>query len=240
MKNAYFDEVAGSSEQDLLQDLNVEAIQVHGEDMYYIPRTRNNPDRILGADDVSSFDAAYPIEMYLTSWEGFQGDQVFMSKFGLEIRDRVIFTVAKRTFQELVGLNAEISRPREGDLVYFPLNGKSFQIMFVDYKPFFYQLGDLQTYNLICELYEYSSETLNTGIPEIDSLQLTKSLNVLDWGVKDELGNYLTDENGDFLTLPGYDIQAIDTGAADNDAIETSGDDIIDFSEENPFSEKGY
>jgi len=234
-KNPFFEQ-GDPHEQDMLQSLNVEAIEIYGQMMVYLPRSLNNPDKIYGADDISSFDRAYPVEMYITSWEGFQGDQVFLSKFGLEIRDRVTFAIARRTFEKVIGEDAELPRPREGDLVYFPLNKKCFEIKFVDYKPFFYQLSDLQTYGLVCELYEYSSEVFNTGIPEIDALQKEHSLNILDWGLKDDEGNYLMDENGDYLTLPGYDIEEIDRGA-DDVTIQRRGDEVIDFSEDNPFSE---
>lgn len=237
-KNPFFEETYGdASEQDVLQDLNVEAIEINGQTMYYLPRVRGNFDKVYGADDVSHFDEALPIEMYVTSWEGFQGDQEFLSKFGVEIRDRVIFTVAKRTFENLVGLPTGFTRPREGDLVWFPLNGKAFEIRHVDKKPFFYQLGDLQTYNLICELYEYSSESFNTGVPEIDALE-NRSLNALNYALLDEAGAPLLNEDGDYLTdetYPGYE-NVIPDG--DNETIDDRGHGIIDFSEDNPFSER--
>jgi hypothetical protein len=100
--------------------------------MYYIPRKLNNYDNVYGADDQSSYENAYMMEMYIKSVDGFSGDGAFMSKFGLEIRDRVIFSMAQRIFNEDVGTFTAQTRPNEGDLIYFPLNKKCFQIKYVN------------------------------------------------------------------------------------------------------------
>ena len=100
--------------------------------MYYIPRKLNNYDPVYGADDQSSYEQAIMIEMYIKSINGFSGDGSFLSKFGLEIRDQVVFSVAQRIFSEEVGTVTTQVRPNEGDLIYFPLNNKCFQIKFVN------------------------------------------------------------------------------------------------------------
>ena len=100
--------------------------------MYYIPRKLNNYDAVYGADDQSSYENAYPIEIYIKNVDGFQGDGNFMSKFGLEIRDRVVFSMAQRIFNEEIGTFTNQVRPNEGDLIYFPLNKKCFQIKYVN------------------------------------------------------------------------------------------------------------
>ena len=204
--------------------------------LYYIPRKLNNYDSVYGADDQSSFEKAIPIEIYIKSINGFSGDGNFMSKFGLEIRDQVIFSVAQRIFNQEVGTITTQIRPNEGDLIYFPLNNKCFQIKYVNKFEMFYQLGALQTWEMTCELFEYSGENLNTGIPEIDSLQTKFDTNVLSWAMKDELGNYLLDEEGNYLILEGKSVGDLVIGD-DSDEIQRESDQFVDFSVKDPFSE---
>lgn len=204
--------------------------------MYYIPRTLNNYDDVYGADDQSSYDNAYPIEMYIKSVDGFSGDGNFMSKFGIEIRDQVVFSMSQRVFNEEVGTFTSQVRPNEGDIIYFPLNKKPFIIRYVNKFEMFYQLGALQTWEVTCEVFEYSSESFNTGIPEIDNLQKQYSINQYDWAVKTEAGDYLTDEQGNLILLEGASVSDIITNA-DNDWIQQESDQFVDFSAVDPFSE---
>ena len=243
--NFYFNNFASSGEQTLLEDLIIESIKIYGEDMWYIPRTINNYDKLYGADDSSSYDRAIMVELYIKSVDGFTGDGNFMSKFGLEIRDQVVFSIAQRVFNQEVAATTKQIRPNEGDLIYFPLNRKCFQIKYVNKFEMFYQLGALQTWELTCELFEYSNETFNTGIVEIDVLQTKFSVNVLDYALKDELGFFLRDEDNNYLVTEKYRLENIIPGA-DNDTIQygstnsefsEGSDDFIDFSEIDPFSE---
>ena len=204
--------------------------------MYYIPRKLNNYDNVYGADDQSSYENAYMMEMYIKSVDGFSGDGAFMSKFGLEIRDRVIFSMAQRIFNEEVGTFTAQTRPNEGDLIYFPLNKKCFQIKYVNKFEMFYQLGALQTWEVTCELFEYSGETMNTGIPEIDALQKKFDSNQYHWAVKDEEGDMLLDEEGNIIVLEGSSIDNL-FFAADNDEIQRESDEFVDFTSIDPFSE---
>ena len=205
--------------------------------MYYIPRKLNNYDDVYGADDQSSYENAYSIEMYIKSVDGFTGDGAFLSKFGLEIRDRVIFSMAQRIFNEEVGAFTNQVRPNEGDLIFFPLNKKCFQIKFVNKYEMFYQLGALQTWEVTCELFEYAGETLNTGIPEIDILQKKFDTNQYNWSVKTEDGDILLDEEGNMLVLEGAGIDTI-IPSADNDEIQRESDLFVDFTAYDPFSER--
>ena len=204
--------------------------------MIYIPRKINNYDSIYGADDQSSYEHSYPIEIYIKSIDGFNGDGNFMAKFGLEIRDQVIFSVAQRRFNEEVGTNTSQPRPNEGDLIYFPLNNKCFQIKFVNKFEMFYQLGALQTWEMTCELFEYSSEILNTGIAAIDNLQKKFDLNQMDWSILDQSGNSILTEDSDYIVLEGAAINKIDP-AADNEEIQNESNQFVDFSASDPFSE---
>ena len=241
--NFYFNNFQSSGEQTLLEDLIIEAIKIYGEDMYYAPRKLGNFDKLYTADDQSYYDQAYMVEMYIKSVNGFTGDGNFMSKFGLEIRDEVTFSVAQRTFNSEVGAYTTQPRPNEVDLIYFPLNNKCFQIKSVSKLEMFYQMGGLQTWELTCELFEYSNEDLDTGIPGIDSLQTKMSTNILDFSITDEEGNYLTDEDENYIItqlynleeeLPGVINDTLNTGT---DNFQTGSNDFIDFSSVDPFSE---
>lgn len=205
--------------------------------MWYIPRKLNNYDKVYGADDQSSYENAYPIEIYIKSVDGFSGDGNFMSKFGIEIRDQVVFSVAQRIFNEEVGNFSSQPRPNEGDLIYFPLNKKCFQIKYVNKFEMFYQLGALQTWEMTCEVFEYSNEQLNTGIPEIDSLQTKFSTNILDWNITTESGDDLLTENGEYLVLENSKLSDI-IAVADNDQIQSESDLFVDFTAFDPFSER--
>lgn len=205
--------------------------------MYYIPRTINNYDAVYGADDSSSYDLAIPIEIYIKSIDGFSGDGDFMSKFGVEIRDRVIFSVAQRRFNEEVCTITTQIRPNEGDLIFFPLNQKCFQIKYVNKFEMFYQLGALQTWEMTCELFEYSNEQMNTGIPEIDILQKKFGTNQLDWTIKDQNGDSIANEDTDLIVLENADLNKT-VAASDNDEIQKESDTFVNFTLTDPFSEK--
>jgi hypothetical protein len=205
-------------EQTLIEDLIIESIRMYGLDVWYIPRTLGAKDDLLNEDDLSIFNQAYMIEMYVKNVEGFEGDGQFLSKFGLQIRDSMTLSVAMRRFTEDVSSNSGQIRPNEGDLIYFPLNRKVFEVMYVDNKPIFYQLGSLQMYDLRCELFEFSNEVFNTGIPEIDVISSSR----------------ITTANN---TIAG--IESLDP-LADNFTIETVADTILDFSAENPFGDDTY
>lgn len=243
--NFYFNNFAASNEQNLLHDLIIESIRIYGLDMFYVPRKLNNYDQMLGADDSSSYETAIFVELYIKSVDGFGGDGNFMSKFGLQIRDQVVFSIAQRVFaREVASITTQL-RPNEGDLIFFPLNDKCFQIKYVKKQEMFYPLGTLPTWELTCELFEYSNEILNTGIPEIDKLQTQFSTNVYDWALLDESGNVLTDESGNILVREDYGNNI--SQFEDNDIIQfgsnnfpIGSDDFISFDEKNPFSENNY
>lgn len=238
----FFNNFQSSQEQQLIEDLVIESIKIYGHDIKYIKRELQNKDRIYGEDrQTSKYVQALSVEMYIKNVDGFQGEGDFLSKFNLEIRDQITFTVSRSVFSEEIGSPMSVDRPREGDLIYFPLNRKIFEIKFVEHEPIFYQMGALQMYDLKCELFEYNGEMFNTGDPEIDFLYNTTFLGGI------QSSTLLTDqynsqtivlENGDVLVTEGDSIEEIDL-AADNDTIQREADDFLDFSEKNPFSEGG-
>lgn len=173
-RNVYFSQGA-QSEQNLVEDLVIEALKIYGFEVMYLPRNMISRDMILNEDIQTKFDAAYMIEMYIENTEGFSGDGIFMSKFGLQIREQATFVVSRRQWEKLVGFwnNGIISsRPAEGDLLYFPLTKSFFEIKFVDHQKPFYQLSNVPVYKLQCELFEYNNEEVSTGNPDVDSLEL--------------------------------------------------------------------
>ena len=170
--NTYFRNFDARNEQELLHSLVTESIQIYGHDVNYIPRTLVNEDKILGEDSISEYKDAYSIEMYIKSVDGFEGEGDLVSKFGLEIRDQIVFSVARRAFE---GLDIGV-RPKEGDLIFFPLTEKLFQVMFVEHETPFYQTGALPTFDLTCELFTYSDEKIDTGVEEVDVIEQKQSL----------------------------------------------------------------
>lgn len=244
--NFYFNNFANSQEQNLIENLIIESIKIYGIEVFYLPRTFVKEDNLFGEDVLSKFEQAYPIEMYIKSVDGFQGDGDFLSKFGLEIRDEMVLTVARRRFSDEVspidstpvGEINDLSRPSEGDLIYFPLNGKIFEVKFVEHEAIFYQMGSLQTYDLTLELFEYSHEKIDTGIQEIDGIEIKYSGDMrLFYQLLDEDSETLVFEDGTRIVQEEYRIEATDA-KANNEFFQTSSD-FIDFSEINPFSERG-
>ena len=170
--NVYFSPKV-KTEQNLYEDIVIESLKMYGQDVIYIPRQLINRDEIMN-EDYSKFTDAYTIEMYIETSEGFAGEGDLLGKFGVEIRDQATFVVARKRWENLVGFyNNSINdqRPSEGDLVYLPLAKSLFEIRFVEHEQPFYQLNNLPTYKLECELFEYGQEELETGIREIDEIQ---------------------------------------------------------------------
>ena len=158
------------SEQNLVEDITIEAIRMYGHDVIYIPRTLVNKDFLFGEDTISNFQQGINIEMYISSVDGFEGEGDFASKFGIQIKDTVEFIVSKKIFEKNLSHESSINRPREGDLIYLPLSKGLFEIKFVEHENPFYQLGKLYTYKLSCELFEYSQEDFTTGFTDIDKI----------------------------------------------------------------------
>ena len=218
VKNLYFDNFSNSMEQDLIESLIIESIKIYGHEVYYMPRKLEATDDLLNEDDLSTFNDAYLVEMYIRNIDSFEGEGDFLSKFGLQIRDSMTLTIAIRTFNQEVGAFSEEVRPNEGDVIYFPLNNKMFEIMHVEHEAIFYQMGSLQTYDLRVELFEFSGERFQTGNEIIDNR----------WQ------EYNITSNTAFANVDSVD------AFADNFTIEQEADAILDFSETNPFGEDNY
>lgn len=288
----YFNNYNSIGEQRLIEDLIVESIQIMGFDAYYLPNDNSQSrDLLYGEDPVKFFKSAFPLEMYLSSDPmGYEGQQEFFSKFGLEIKDSVKVMVSRRSFSLRVPQNT-FNRPREGDLVYVPFlngTGELYEITFTEQAKDFAMLGRRQPYfyELKLEKFKYSQEVIDTGVQDIDEVveesgyQIKLNLpaganNYIQHEIvyqtldntfanatttatcqsftKDVLGGILTVSNikGVFTnglqiigaesntryTLTTYD-PMIDNSyneEYDNQLINQSADQIIDFSETNPF-----
>jgi hypothetical protein len=235
-------------EQRVIEDLIIESIKIYGFDLYYLPRSEVNTDTLFGDDTIASYDNAIPVEAYLENVDGFGGDGELMSKFGIEIRDTASFVISRGRWEDVVGAGRANylqlpNRPSEGDLLYMPLTKSYFEIKKVDATNPFYQLGKLHVYKLQCELWQYSSERLDTGVAEIDSLEATRSLSISDYQMLLESGDRLMLDGDDYNTVDagglmweGWNINLQDT-TADNVDFNTEALDILDFSEINPFGE---
>ena len=181
-------------EQRLIENLIIESIKTYGTDVFYCPRTLNDEDTLMGEDNTSSYNSAHTIEMYIKSVDGFEGEGDFISKFGLQIKDLITFTVAKRRWAELnVQGEGRAESPAEGDLIYFPTTEALFQVMFIEDEAVFYQTGGLQTYDLLCELFYYSDQNLNTGIEAIDKVEREQSYSI-EFTLNTGSGNYTIGE----------------------------------------------
>ena len=193
--SVYFDK-GTNTEQTLYEDLIIEQLKVFGHDVYYLPRTLVKEDTLFGEDVLSKFDDSYGIEMYMEEIEGYGGEKELIAKFGLEMRDEATFIVSRRRWEDIISADSNLivsSRPNEGDLIYFPRVQKLFQIDFVDHDDPFYQVDNLPIYRLSCTLFEYSSEVLDTGIPEIDVIEDTTSLDALFYQVTLEQAGTFTE-----------------------------------------------
>ena len=168
----YFNNYSAKNEQRLIEDIIIESIKIMGFDAYYLPNDNDTArDLLFGEDPVKKFETAFPLEMYLTNATEYMGDQDFFSKFGLEIRDVIKVIVSNRSFHERVPNN--ISRPREGDLIYVPFlngTGELYEIKFTEQAKDMHMLGRKNPYfyELSLEKFKYSQEVISTGIPDID------------------------------------------------------------------------
>ena len=239
--NVYFD-TGTKPEQHLYEDLMIEQLRIYGQDVFYIPRTLVKEDELFGEDTLSKFDDAYQIEMYFENVEGYEGEKEIMSKFGLQMNEDVTFVVSRRRFEQLVSHDSNLivkTRPNEGDLVYFPKVKKIFEISFVDHDDPFYQVHNVPAFKLKCKTFEYSGEDIDTGITEIDAIETANSLDQLVYqlSLEDGTGSLLT-ETGDYIIQEAFVVDTIDENAM-NDFFETQDDNIIDFSESNPFGDIG-
>ena len=172
--NPYFLQGA-KSEQSLVQSLINEQLKMYGVDIYYIPRRYISQNTVIREVVESQFDSAYPIEAYIDSYEGYGGQGTLLSKFGIQNVDDLTLVISRERYETYITPliknipNIELAtRPKEGDLIYFPLGDRLFEIKYVEHEQPFYQLKKNYVYQLRCELFRYEDEVIDTGVETID------------------------------------------------------------------------
>ena len=183
------------SEQWLYEDLLIEAIQIRGHEVFYLPRTLVNEDDLFGEDTLSKFNDAYSIEMWMENNEGFDGDKEILTRFGLEVRNEVTFVIARRRWEDTISLDENLivnTRPNEGDLIWHPTIKQMYEISFVDHDDPFYEIKNLPVYKLYCRTYEYSQERFDTDITAIDTIEDTESTDMLFYQISGEQSSSTT------------------------------------------------
>ena len=163
-------------EQRLVQDLINEHLKIYGIEVRYIPRKFVRQQSIIREVQSSTFDDNFLLEAYVNTYDGYGGQGDIMTKFGVSLRDELTITISKERFEDFISpfLASDddytvSSRPREGDIIFFPLGQRLFEVKFVEHEQPFYQLGKNYVYQLKCELFEYEDEILDTGIDVVDS-----------------------------------------------------------------------
>ena len=258
--NSYF--LQGSqSEQRLVQDLINEQLKIFGVEVTYLPRKIVKKDTIFRELESSTFNDNFAIEAYVNTYEGYTGAGDIMTKFGMSLKDELIITISKERFEDFIApflqqLPASevevITRPREGDLIYFPLGKRIFEVKFVEHEKPFYQLGKNYVYELQCELFELEDEMggwdqLSTTSEEIDSVLVDQgymtSLQLISIGSTATLGvtttsgyirNIILNNDGyEYTATPTVSISTAPPGGIDATAvaITTSNDDFSSVEE---------
>ena len=166
-----------ASEQRLVQDLINEQLKIYGVEVFYMPRKFVGTDNVIKENVVARFDDSFALEAYVQNYEGFAGSGDLMTKFGVRTTDELTLVISRERYDDFVSVFYQdgedetklTSRPKEGDLIYFPLSDSLFEVKFVEHEQPFYQLGKLYMYQLTCELYEYEDAVIDTSIEEIDN-----------------------------------------------------------------------
>jgi hypothetical protein len=166
------------NEQRLVQELINEQLRIYGVEVIYIPRKFVRRETILREVSSSKFDDNFALEAYISNYEGYSGQGDILTKFGMSLKDDLSLIISKERYEDFIAPFLETendeeivlsSRPKEGDLIYFPLGQRLFEVKFVEHEQPFYQLGKLYVYELKCELFEYEDEVIDTSIDEIDT-----------------------------------------------------------------------
>ena len=175
MLNPFFQQ-GSSGEQNLVQDLINEQLRIYGIDVHFLPRKYLTQNTVIKEVIESKFDDAYPIEAYVESFEGYGDNTTILSKFGIQATNEITLIISKERFETYISplmkneSDVKLStRPKEGDLIYFPLGDRLFEIKYVEHEKPFYQLQKNYVYELTCELFRIEDEVIDTGVEEIDN-----------------------------------------------------------------------
>jgi len=186
--NPFFQQ-GSKSEQSLVQSLINEQLKIYGVDVHFMPRKYVSSDSVLREVSASSFEDAYPIEAYIDNFDGYGDNPTLLSKFGIEQTNEITLIISKERFENYISPlmkneeNIKLStRPKEGDLIYFPFGDRLFEIKYVEHEKPFYMLKNTYVYELRCELFRYEDEVIDTGVDEIDdTLEATEGVDGADF-----------------------------------------------------------
>ena len=214
MLNPFFQQ-GSRSEQNLIQDLINEQLRMYGVEVHYLPRKYVTEKTVLREVIQSMFDDAYPLEAYVDNFDGYADNTTILSKFGIQQTQELTLTISRERFETYISplikneSNIKLStRPKEGDLIYFPLGDRLFEVKFVEHEKPFYQLQKNYVYQLKCELFRYEDEVIDTGVSEIDEILISGGVSgegspgQTEDGISTILGNTQT------LTLVGVGVTA--------------------------------
>lgn len=255
--NQFFNNYDYVPEQNLLEELSIEAIQIYGLDVTYVQRTHVNIDPLFLEDPLSRFEKTKVIEMQIKNYYGYGGMSDMFSKFGdISTNDKLTLTVARKRWSEEF---PDQIRPNEGDLIFIPMTKAVFEIKYVEHEDAFYQQGKLYYFDLECERFTYSNETFDTGVEALDRLEDQFSFDTNPFSIEAAGGGIVDTEDGNPLqeeqlgeTSLGIDIesgQELDTEnhveitktkvspkkLSQNDLFQIESEEIIDFTEDNPY-----
>ena len=247
--NPYFQQGA-VSEQNLVQDLINEQLKIYGIEVYYLPRQYVTKNTIIKEVIESKFTDAYPIEAYVDTYEGYEGVGTLLSKFGIQELDDLNLIISQERYSSYITPlienipNIELAtRPKEGDLIYFPLGDRLFEIKYVEHEKPFYQLQKNYVYELRCELFRYEDEVVDVGIDDIDETVVDKgyiqTLTLVTdavqaaavTGIVTEGGLRkitITDRGNDYTTAPRVAISSAPSSGTDAVGIATLISNLID------------
>ena len=186
--NPFFQQ-GSKREQSLVQSLINEQLKIYGVDVHFMPRKYVSSDSVLREVSASSFEDAYPIEAYIDNFDGYGDNPTLLSKFGIEQTNEITLIISKERFENYISPlmkneeNIKLStRPKEGDLIYFPFGDRLFEIKYVEHEKPFYMLKNTYVYELRCELFRYEDEVIDTGVDEIDdTLEATEGVDGADF-----------------------------------------------------------
>ena len=247
--NPYFQQGA-VSEQNLVQDLINEQLKIYGIEVYYLPRQYVTKNTVIKEVIESKFTDAYPIEAYVDTYEGYEGVGTLLSKFGIQELDDLNLIISQERYSSYITPlienipNIELAtRPKEGDLIYFPLGDRLFEIKYVEHEKPFYQLQKNYVYELRCELFRYEDEVVDVGIDDIDETVVDKgyiqTLTLVTdavqaaavTGIVTEGGLRkitITDRGNDYTTAPRVAISSAPSSGTDAVGIATLISNLID------------
>jgi len=178
MISPYFRHIDAPNEQKLIDSLTRETIYQRGVNLVYIPRTEVDMDYLFGEDPTNIYDLGIELEFYCENIStGFDGSMA-IGRFALELADMATFlTSTTRFVEEVTKVYPDIKRPREGDLILFKTDDSEptfmFEITYTEKETPFYQTGISNVFKMETEKFNYSHETLQTGIEEIDTKDFT-------------------------------------------------------------------